>query len=84
MDLSELRHAPPCEPIKNLFYVVETDEVISEFERKYPNRSKRFSHYKQLCEQKSREWFCSPELIKFYEFWDCKNKNEFKLKNFYS
>lgn len=75
-DLSGFKYEPHCEPLKRLVYVFATDEVISEYESKYRQGEKLFNNYKQLNDKTSLEWFCSDELIKLYELWDCKNKCE--------
>ncbi len=68
----------PCKPVKRLLYVIDTDEVISEAESKYKEREPLFNSYKQLNDETSLEWFCNPELIKSYEYWDCKNLDKYK------
>ncbi len=69
---------PPCEPLKPLVYLLDTDEVISEYESKYRQGEKQFKNYKQLNNRNSLEWFCNLKLIKLYELWDCKNLAKYK------
>jgi len=68
----------PCEPVKGILYVIGTDKVISEAESKYKEHEPLFNNYKQLNNETSLEWFCNPELIKSYEYWDCKNLDKYK------
>lgn len=68
----------PCEPVKPLVYLLDTDEVIPEYESNYRKNKKPFKAYKQVSDNKSLSWFCSIELIELYEKWDCKNLLRFK------
>lgn len=72
-----------CEPLKPLVYLFDTDEVISEYESEYRQGEKQFLNYKQLNDKTSLDWFCSDELIKLYEKWDCKNSPEAKMARAY-